>query len=338
LRSIEIIGGGLSGLALGIGLRKRGIPVQVREAGSYPRHKVCGEFICGVSQKTLQTLGIYELFESAPFYRKSRWFRGNDVLLDQELKTGAWGISRYRMDEWLQEYFQSLGGHLITRERVKPEAREGLVWSAGRIPQSDSKWLGLKVHMRGYQMYSELEMHMGRQGYAGLVQVEDDWINLCGLFEKRRQVEGKYIALLESYLRLCGLTHLADVMAESEVRDGSFCAVAGFDLGVQNVDDGRLVIGDAESMIPPFTGNGMSMAFESAETALSYLCEYAQGRLTWEKCRINVARALKKRFRTRLVTAGSCHPFLLSSAGQSALSIASRTKLLPFNTLFTLTH
>src|ERR1035441_4912314 len=36
----------LLGLTLGIGLRQRGIPVTVLEAGHYPRHRVCGEFSC----------------------------------------------------------------------------------------------------------------------------------------------------------------------------------------------------------------------------------------------------------------------------------------------------
>ena len=49
MREIEIVGGGLSGLSLGIYLRRRGVPVRILEAGAYPRHKVCGEFVCGVS-------------------------------------------------------------------------------------------------------------------------------------------------------------------------------------------------------------------------------------------------------------------------------------------------
>ena len=49
MRKIEIIGGGLSGLSLGLSLLRRGVAVRIIESGSYPRHKVCGEFVCGVS-------------------------------------------------------------------------------------------------------------------------------------------------------------------------------------------------------------------------------------------------------------------------------------------------
>ncbi|HZI32692.1 MAG TPA: NAD(P)-binding protein, partial [Candidatus Binatia bacterium] len=49
-KSITIVGGGLAGLTLGIGLRRRDVPVTILEAGEYPRHRVCGEFISGRGQ------------------------------------------------------------------------------------------------------------------------------------------------------------------------------------------------------------------------------------------------------------------------------------------------
>ena len=60
-KEITIAGGGLAGLSLAVALRLRGVPVTVLEAGHYPRHRVCGEFISGVSTETLDFLGIREL-------------------------------------------------------------------------------------------------------------------------------------------------------------------------------------------------------------------------------------------------------------------------------------
>ncbi|MFM8364632.1 MAG: hypothetical protein ACKOAS_05705, partial [Verrucomicrobiota bacterium] len=62
---ITIAGGGLAGLALGIGLRGRGVEVELHEALAYPRHRVCGEFISGVESSTLETLGIKNCFVEA---------------------------------------------------------------------------------------------------------------------------------------------------------------------------------------------------------------------------------------------------------------------------------
>ena len=58
MKAITVIGGGLAGLTLGIGLRQCGVPVTIWEAGRYPRHRVCGEFISGNGQAVLERLGL----------------------------------------------------------------------------------------------------------------------------------------------------------------------------------------------------------------------------------------------------------------------------------------
>jgi hypothetical protein len=46
-------------------LRQREVPVTIHEAGHYPRHRVCGEFISGRGQATLARLGLRELINQA---------------------------------------------------------------------------------------------------------------------------------------------------------------------------------------------------------------------------------------------------------------------------------
>ncbi len=81
-RPLTIVGGGLAGLSLGIALRNRGIPVVILEAGTYPRHRVCGEFICGVSPLTLEKLGIAGAFEPQVTNYQSEWFYRGRVDLE----------------------------------------------------------------------------------------------------------------------------------------------------------------------------------------------------------------------------------------------------------------
>ena len=65
LKPITIVGGGLAGLTLGIRLRQQDVPVRILEAGTYPRHRVCGEFISGRGQQVLARLGLREALENA---------------------------------------------------------------------------------------------------------------------------------------------------------------------------------------------------------------------------------------------------------------------------------
>ena len=68
VKPITIVGGGLAGLALGVALRRNDVPVSVIEAGHYPRHRVCGEFISGEGLRVLDGLAVLD--NSRPFERR----------------------------------------------------------------------------------------------------------------------------------------------------------------------------------------------------------------------------------------------------------------------------
>jgi flavin-dependent dehydrogenase len=91
-------------------------------------------------------------------------------------------------------------------------------------------------------------------------------------------------------------------------------------------------------MIPPFTGNGMAMAFQSAELALDPLLAYARGHVGWlETCR-ETNHALRRRFRVRLASAGALHSFLLEPTRQRWLGAFNRAHLLPLRPLYSVLH
>ena len=52
--------------------------------------------------------------------------------------------------------------------------------------------------------------------------------------------------------------------------------------------------------IPPVTGNGMSMAFESAELAIKPLAELSRSQLNWDEARHEITTRYNKRFTPRL--------------------------------------
>lgn len=333
-KEITIIGGGLAGLSLAIGLRRHGMDVTVLEAGQYPRHRVCGEFISGVQPSTLETLGIADLFADACKHRSFEWRDPSGALTSGSLPDAAWGISRHRLDALLASRLEQLGGRLFTGARIRPSAEEGSIWTAGRRP-AHGPWIGLKGHFR-ISGNTDLEMHCGTQGYAGLAGVEDGWTNVCGLFRADHAIQGKGTSLLLAYLRAGGLHALADRLQTADHREGSFCAVAGFSMGQQAALPGITAIGDATTMIPPFTGNGMSMAFQSAECALNPLLLWSRGHTTWEQAANTIRRACQLRFRRRMAAASILHPLLFSSSARASLRSLASLGLLPVGRLIPL--
>lgn len=321
-KTITITGGGLTGLSIAIALRKNGVAVSLHEAGSYPRHRVCGEFISGVSRETLEALGIAESLADARHHRSVAWFSGNDHLRDNLLPEPALAISRHLLDDRLQQSATAIGVdiHTESRRKMNPGA-PGEVWTAGRKPAKGG-WIGLKAHVRGISPKAQLEMHGGPRGYLGVTPVEDGWHNVCGLFRIDKSITARHEDLLPAYLSENSNTQLARRIAAAEWREGSFTAVAGFALGLQSPTPGVLSLGDSHAIIPPFTGNGMTMAFQSAETALPHLIAYANGTQTWLEACEAIQHQLAKRFGKRLTSAKILHPLLFHTAAKPLLKYA----------------
>lgn len=334
-QEITIAGGGLAGLSLASALKLRGIPVTVLEAGSYPRHRVCGEFISGVSMGTLEALGIADLFADALRHRSLGWYEGERLLHQDHFKDPALGISRYLLDERLREHATTLGVRVLEKVRARPEPRAGLVWTAGRRPRT-GPWIGLKTHVRGLGKSADLEMHAGGNGYVGLAGVEEGWTNVCGLFRIDKTLAASGPELLPAYIEAGGNLGLAAALRAAEWRPGAFSAVAGFELGRQATLPGLLALGDAESMIPPFTGNGMSMAFQAAECAIEPLADWSRGEISWQETTNIVRAALRRKFKRRLAVAGLLHPVLLGSGGRSMLQSLATARMLPFQPMLSL--
>lgn len=333
MKTIEIAGGGLAGLSLGIALRERGVPVMVREASTYPRHRVCGEFINGVTEDTLIHLGIADIFHDALRHHSTRWWMGPKQILEARLTRPALGMSRWEMDERLRIRFEDIGGRLLTKDRVRPESREGLVWTAGRHLEKKSQLLGLKAHFEGVDLNGFLEMHIGVGTYVGLTPITSDGnkVNVCGLFKKGPRTKG--VNPIVDALQKCGLGALADRLECARMDPVSLTGISGFQLGGQRVPGRFCTLGDAERMIPPFTGNGMSMAFESAECALPYLLNYCEGVGTWEEVIEGVRGSLDKRFQKRVRLALQLHRCLTHKMGRKVLSSAAVAGVLPFSWL-----
>jgi 2-polyprenyl-6-methoxyphenol hydroxylase-like FAD-dependent oxidoreductase len=308
-KPITIVGGGLAGLTLGIGLRQQGIPVTVWEAGQYPRHRVCGEFISGRGQDVLTRLGVRESLAAAGWSlaRTAAFYLDRAGSPVRPLPAPALCLSRFALDALLAGLFRQAGGELREHARWREEEfGEGVVRANGRRlqPRADGcRWLGLKIHARNVPLAADLEMHGSQTGYVGFCRLPDGEVNVCGLF---RQPAGKTEGPQpwRDLLRGQPGTPLRERLAGAAFDESSFCSVAGFSLRPHRAAAQReCCIGDALTMIPPVTGNGMSMAFEAAELAIGPLAAYSRGESSWSQARQSVAAACDRAFARRLAWA-----------------------------------
>jgi flavin-dependent dehydrogenase len=333
MRLITIAGGGLAGLSLGIALRRRDVPVRVIEATDYPRHRVCGEFISGIHSEEIIALGIDDLFTLAPRHRETAWFDGEQPMLRQTLPEAAYGLSRHFLDDALADRFRTLGGELRTGERHQGDA-EGVVWACGR-KKSVSPWMGLKAHFTNLPLSADLEVHLHNCGYVGLTRVEQDRVNVAGLFHRRAPVNAARDSnALVTAIRDTGFTHLAERLDAASLDSASLKGVNQFSLGWQAQRAGRVCIGDAAAMIPPFTGNGMTMALQSALAAVEPLCEWSAGHSEWSTTAQIIATTQRQRFARRLLWAQGLQSVLMRSTGRKLAAFLIKRGCLRFETLY----
>jgi menaquinone-9 beta-reductase len=328
-KHITIIGGGLAGLTLGIALRQREVPVTIREAGQYPRHRVCGEFISGNGPAVLGRLGLLEPLESAgAFHARTVMFLcGRNRSPVRQLDAPAICLSRHTMDAVLADTFQKRGGELRVNARCTSEGGEGTVIASGRrasASENRARWFGVKAHATesdGLKLDADLEMHISSGGYVGVNRINDGEVNVCGLL--RARPGGGQPASKSDWLRGEAGSFLRSRLDGVEFGPGTFCSVGGLSLRPQRAARRtECCIGDAVTMTPPVTGNGMSMAFEAAELALEPLTRYSQGNPSWADTQRRIALACDAAFTRRLAWARMLQWLMISPVSRGPLGAA----------------
>ena len=338
MKEVTIIGGGLAGLGLGNALVRGGAPVRLLEAGSYPRHKVCGEFICGRGAEALEQLGLGGVLRGAKWHRTVSWNGADGRCFTHRLPEAAAGLSRYELDRRMAEAFTRAGGELLERSRFRGKPDEGRVFCSGRIA-TKTDWIGLKFHCAELRAAAGLEMHLGKDLYLGLSGVEDGRVNVCALARRVPGLQVPREQLLPAYLRHAGLGKLADRLVGGGIDPESHAGVAGVAFGTfPSLRDPAVRLGDAFSVIPPFTGNGMSLALESAVEAQPHLLAWSRGEIPWAAVRDRLRRRCLRRFGGRLLFARLLHPWLNRPRRREILFSAARLRLLPIGALYRLTH
>ncbi|GAB5561620.1 MAG: hypothetical protein SynsKO_32670 [Synoicihabitans sp.] len=339
-RPVEILGGGLAGLGLALGLRRAGIPVVVHEAGDYPRHRVCGEFITSLDEETIDQLGLDAHLSDARPATTVAWFHDHQCVHRHTLPEPARCLSRHTLDQRLAEALVTAGGTLLRGSRQSLRPTEGRVIAAGRRPNSQAPWIGLKVHVSNLKLAADLELHLGRRCYVGLTPVEGDRVNVCGLFH-RHNLDASPAAgadILTAHLHQASLAPLAARLNKATVHHNSRCAVAGLDYHASEIDAPTGGIGDHASLIPPFTGHGMTIALQSARLALDPLVAWSRHEADWPTTAQRIGDRLRQHLGPKTRRASWLHHWLLQPSRQRFLLGLAKLRLLPTQTAYRLLH
>ncbi len=311
---VLIIGGGVAGLAAANQLADQGYPVTLIEAGSYPAHKVCGEFF------SPEALPILEQWGVAPEIRiSSAEFTCGKQTLNLKFPTPAGSCPRYVFDARLAERAEKRGATLLTHTCVEGLRKEGTTWKAkvgdreieaphviigtGRLTgqkRPTFPYRGYKAHFRGEAQ--GLEMHLLVGAYLGISQVADGVINVACLAKGKVDPD----SLLPASLRGQQLFDWMEVPAP--------------EFGVRHVPnwENALFVGDAAGTVAPICGEGLAMGVTSGVLAADHILSdnaagFRQAWLARYAKRITIGRTLHQTLlrAPNLVSVGRIFPKLV---------------------------
>lgn len=289
-----IVGGGLAGLSLALQLGKQGLKVVLFEKETYPFHKVCGEYIALESWPFLQDLGVSPNALQLPRIQRLLVSAGN-TRLEQALKPGGYGISRYTLDALLAELCRKVGVTLLENTPVKAVRFQGdhFEWetaqdhfesrmacgSYGKHANLDRQlrpeelphrqriptYVGVKYHLKlRFFPLDLIALHNFEGGYAGISAVEAGRVCFCYLVGSDTLKMAGGIEGLETQI-MSQNPYLQSILEKGTSLYASPKTISQVHFAPRSlIQDHVLLLGDASGMIPPLCGNGMSMALRAS--------------------------------------------------------------------------
>jgi menaquinone-9 beta-reductase len=294
---IAVIGGGPAGTSAAITAGRFGARVVLLEAGEFPRHKVCGEFVSAESLVVLRDLlrmtpGAEQLISAAPVIDRTRLLLGERVI-EAKLSPTALSITRFVLDSLLWQAAQQAGVEAQSNCEVSAIRGNGpfhldtsgdkvvsraVIVAAGRwskfktrIPLPHGpKWIGVKAHYREAAPPGSTDLYFFEHGYCGVQPVAADVVNACAMVRSDRATSLEDVFPLHPALanRRRAWQAITEPVTTAPLAH----------LPPQPVRDNIVFAGDAAAFIDPFVGDGISIALRSGRTAAMDLRSFLDGR------------------------------------------------------------
>jgi len=295
---VAIIGAGPSGSTLAALLARRGCTVALIDRDTFPRDKLCGEFLSYDALPIVEDFGIS--LDRAPRIKRCRVVSRRRTF-EFDFPIPARGVSRLLFDDLLFRYATGVGALPLhtTVTSVAPdrvitddgeiEARV-VVGAWGRWGRFDQQLgrkfvrdrahrnFGFKRHYAG-STDDVIELYSFDRGYLGVASIENEQVNICGLVHASRLTghKGRWQSFIDEIRR--DEPRLDAMYARyPTAQDGFLSSEPVIFRGRSAVEQGIFLVGDASGIIDPLTGNGMAMALQSAVVAEPFIIQALAGK------------------------------------------------------------
>jgi len=324
---VAIIGGGLAGLCAAIHLSKAHFKILLIEKNSYPKHKVCGEYISNEVLPYLNYLEFNPFDFGAKRISKFELTTHNNQVISSPLPLGGFGMSRYCMDLHLQELAKK-NGVIIKQDTVNKvnfednqfniKTKSGEIYRSklcigafGKRSNIDinlqrdfikkkSPYLGVKIHVSGTFDEKKVALHNFEGGYCGVSKVENNDINLCYITSYKAFKTYKSIDEFQEKV-LFKNSALKSVFKNSKPKFERPLTISQISFeSKQPVEHHMIMCGDAAGMIHPLCGNGMAMAIRSAYLASNLIIQYLEKKISRTQVEQNYTQQWRRTFGLRL--------------------------------------
>jgi flavin-dependent dehydrogenase len=309
-----IIGGGVAGLSAANRLVDSGVSPLIIEAGSFPSHKICGEFF---SNECLPQLKEWQIPMTSKI-TQARFVSGKKEM-EFTLPVAAESCSRYSFDAMLLDRAKRKGAKILTETSVKSFENESEIYvlhlsdgqkisarhlmiGTGRIPQliqkaPDMKYMGFKAHFENINIHDCVEMHLFSGGYFGISSVDAKTVNVACLVKK------EYVNHPEEFIN--NLLQQNERFSNARMVFPKWLTGQLPEFGIRKNTDLRNVfwIGDAAGSIPPICGEGLAIGITSGCMAADYLL--GEGAIAFRK-------AWNERYHHRFIMAKWIHKIMMT--------------------------
>jgi len=284
-----IIGGGPSGSACGITLKKHNASCCIIDRKKFPRNKLCAGLLTTKTQQVifdlLSPMNKEDILKDITFAEEKHFklYNKEELLIDVELTPGMQLVNRIQFDNYLLDYYKKLGGTTFEGEAVKDinfETKEVTLLNEQIIrykylvaADGANSIVGKYSHHQKSENALCAEINIGREdldihgikAYFNIVPDSYAWV-----FSKGKQISigmvklpGKEFNLLNTF---SGFLKQLGLNPEKYQTKGAMLPFGNY-LTDPTYGNSVLFVGDAGGFVEPLTGEGIYYALKTGSLA-----------------------------------------------------------------------